>query len=171
MRMREFVVASLVATMFWTMAEGRQSVDTATPVDPSTISFEHDGVGVKGFALYFMDAQGRSIRIDVGKLRIDKTGKAVAKLPRLPPGTYSVDVVAYNKAGESPRAHAQPSQFIVTGAKSHERDLTGASTAPPKSSPPDHAKEDESAPQPKRGLLSRVYRGIVGADDGGSGEK
>ena len=75
MRMREFVVASLVATMFWTMAEGRQSVDAATPVDPSTISFEHDGVGVKGFALYVIDVQGRSTRIDVGRLRIDNQEK------------------------------------------------------------------------------------------------
>jgi len=169
--MREFVVASVVATMFCTIAEGRQSVDAAMPVDPSTISFEHDGVGVQGFALYFIDAQGRSIRIDIGKLRIDKSGKAVAKLPQLPPGTYSVDVVAYNQAGESPRVRAQPSQFTVTGAKSRERDLTGASTASPKSSPPGHAEDAEPTQRSKHGLLSRVYRGIVGADEEVTGEK
>ena len=170
MKMRAFLVASLIVESLVIPSAAQQPTAPTPPVDPSSISFEHDGVGVKGYALYIADAQGLAIRIDVGLLRRDKSGKVVAPLPPLPPGTYSVDVVAYNQAGESPRVRAQPSEFTLTRFSGSKPEATAKSKAP-KTPDDDHHKAQEAAPKAKGGFLSRVYRGIVGSDDEGSGEK
>jgi hypothetical protein len=160
MKMRTFFIASLVAPALATASAAPQSL--AKPAtDPSAITFEHDGARVSGFALYVTSAEGLSTRIDIGMPRRDKSGKLIAQLPALSPGTYTVDVVAYNQAGESPRVQARPHLITVTGAN-----VRSSEVPPQQQKAPASTRTDEpQPPKAKRGILSRVYRGIVGSDD------
>src|SRR3954467_10241765 len=80
----------------------------------TSISFEHDSKGVTGFAAYVTPDGAQALRIDLGLVKPNGAGKIVAHLPELPPGTYTIEVVAYNTAGESQRIPASPSPVTVS---------------------------------------------------------
>src|SRR5262245_6553394 len=82
--------------------------------DPARIVFQHDGQNISGFALYLLPDNGSPIRIDLGLLKPDANGNVSASLPPLPAGSYRVEIAAYNAAGESSRAPADPPSIIVT---------------------------------------------------------
>jgi hypothetical protein len=144
-------------------------------LNPSTISFEHDGKNVTGFVAYVSADSGLLLRLDLGPLRPDDQGRIVASVPSLPPGDYSIEIAAYNAAGESPHVPASPKRFRVTAQRARPADLTQTSrqpdTAPP--SPENKAPKDAAAKKdeakPKRGFLGKFYGAIVGSDeeDGG----
>jgi hypothetical protein len=89
-------------------------------VDPARVAFEHDGIATRGYALYLQREDGTAVRLDLGLLHPDEHGLLSAPLPELPVGLYTLEIVAYNAAGESPRARSEPSRFIVTAP--HRRD-------------------------------------------------
>ena len=150
-----------------------QAAASAPPTDPSSISFEHDGKGVSGFAAYVTPDGGEPLRIDLGALKPDAEGKITARIPPLPPGTYTLEIAAYNASGESARIPASPSRVTITaqagGAAGADHSQHAASAPPPakadadkKTKKPEPEKKDQ---EKKKGLFGRVYRGIVGSDD------
>src|SRR5262245_50526927 len=75
--------------------------ESAQPlIDPTSITFEHDGQNVTGFAAYVTAEGSPALRIDLGALR-PTAGKVTARLPTLPAGEYRIEIAAYNEAGES----------------------------------------------------------------------
>ena len=71
-----------------------QAADPTVPLNPSSILFDHDGRDLAGFAAYITPKDRPSLRFDLGPIRPDASGHVVARLPQLPPGTYSLEVVA-----------------------------------------------------------------------------
>lgn len=134
---------------------------TSELVNPSSISFEHDGRNVTGFVAYIATESGPPLRVDLGAIRPDK-GKIVARIPALSPGTYSLAVAAYNPAGESARVRAVPARFRVTESAA----LTKAEPRPDQSAvPAADLKKSEQPAKSKRSFLGKVYGVVVGSDE------
>lgn len=121
------------------------------------IVFEHDGVGVTGFALYAQPQEGKVVRVDLGMVPADERGRRSASLP-LPDGTYTLSVAAYNGEGESPRIPTSPARLSLR--RSESQGSPAAGTAPndaPEARAP--TKGDR-----KNGILRRIWRVVVGDD-------
>jgi len=141
---------------------------------PAIIEFDHDGRDVKGFVLYATRKEdGVQKRIDVGMPTKAKSGRMQITLPALPKGTWRLELAAYNAAGESPRANADPSEVRLDDAPSKLPPNAKASPEPkaaPKSPPGAHPpapqqKKPPPSPKKKAGALGKLWRVIVG-DDG-----
>jgi hypothetical protein len=146
---------------------------TADLVNPSSISFEQDGKDVTGFVAYVTAEGAAPLRIELGPLRPDNKGKVVARIPVLSPGNYSIQVAAYNTAGESPRVPAVPIRFRITGQNSAAAQSIQASTPTPGVVEPDKSAKKEPAKatsKKKSGIFGRVYGAVVGSDEEESGK-
>jgi hypothetical protein len=141
---------------------------------PAVIEFDHDGRGVKGFVLYATRTEdGAQKRIDVGMPTKAKSGRMQIGLPPLPKGTWRLELAAYNAAGESPRANADPPEVRLDDAPSKPPPSAKGSPEPtptPKSPPGAHApppqqKKPPSPPKKKVSALGKLWKVIVG-DDG-----
>ena len=142
-------------------------VDGQNPPAPR-VSFEHDGQGVTGFALYAQPEKGKAIRIDVGLVLADGNGGRSVALPSLPDGSYTLSIAAYNSVGESLRVATSPERVSVKGHKiAAERTPapeTVAAPAPPAAASPATSSAKPTKPE-KKGGLGRIWRAVVGEDD------
>lgn len=104
------------------------------PVNPKTITFEHDGKDTVGFALWVSRDGGAPVRVDLGASKPTKQAKVSVDLKGLPDGAYRIEVAAYNGAGESPRVPTDPPAFVIAkGAQ-------------------------------KPGIFKRLWGGVIGTD-------
>jgi hypothetical protein len=150
MRMWFFVTyAVLQAALVASVSDRTEATPGTTLQNPSTLSFDHDGVNVSGFVVYLTREGGPASRIDLGALRADAKGHRTTAIPHLPAGTYRVEIAAYNGAGESPRVPATPPRFEVTADRGNRTNDPSRSSG---------------------GLLGRIYRGIVGSDEESDGK-
>jgi len=127
-------------------AQNHDPADTQAepvPVDPKAIVFSHDGRETDGYALYVRRGRDPEQRIDLGALTPGSDGTISIPVPKLSRGTYTVELVAYNAGGESPRMPAAPPRIRI------ER----------------NAAAPEPSPQHRGGFLRWLWRTIVGADD------
>jgi len=164
-----------VVALWFCSAASAQDVARTPPADPSSISFEHDGKGVAGFAVYVTPEGGQPLRLDLGALKPDAAGKIVARIPPLPPGIYTLEIAAYNASGESDRIPADPPRVTITaragGTPPADHSQHTASSPAPAKADTDKSKTKKPEPEKakdqekKKGLFGRVYRGIVGSDD------
>jgi hypothetical protein len=134
------------------------------------IVFQHDGRGVAGYRLYARPERGPEQRVDLGLLVPDATGTVTTPLPALPPGRYTLEVTAYNAAGESPRIRASTG-FVTVDAPSAERAAPAAGPDPKTPAAPatpaaGRPSPPQSAPPPpkSRGFWGRVWGAIIGED-------
>jgi hypothetical protein len=149
-RLPVLIVAPALLTLLMPTPVVTQA-DTSELVNPSFISFEHDGKAVAGFVAYATAEGAPAIRFDFGSIRPDRNGKVVARMPALPPGIYRLEIAAYNSAGESPRVQAAPARFRVTEQK-------GARPS------------RKESPKPKRSFLGKLYGAVVGSDEEEAGK-
>ena len=126
------------------------------------ISFEHDGQGVSGFALYAESGKGKPLRVDLGMVTADAEGKRVVAVPRLPDGSYALSVAAYNAAGESARVPAAPARVFVRTEPALASTPSVSTGQPPATQPTMPAPAD-TAPK-KSGTLGRLWKVLVGED-------
>ncbi len=153
-RLRRLVAPALLTLLVWAVVAAQST--TSELVNPSSISFEHDGRDVTGFVAYISSDGAPPRRVDLGAIHPDARKIVVSRMPSLPAGVYSIEVAAYNAAGESPRVPAVPNRFRVT----EERDRPADSGKPARKEP---AKST-------RGLLGRIYGVVVGADEEDAGK-
>ena len=103
----------------------------------------------------------------------DRQGRISASLPKLPDGIYTLEVAAYNDAGESPSIPGDPSRFKVENPKSAESPPTPAAQPAPQpvpaagATPPSTKETKETAKEQerKRKPLGRLWKIIVGDDE------
>jgi hypothetical protein len=188
-RMRSrLLTAALLMLLAWLPVAGQST--TPDLVNPSSISFEHDGKDVTGFVAYITAQGAPPLRIDLGPLRPDGKGMVVARIPGLAPGSYSIEVAAYNQAGESPRVPTAPARFRIidqqAAAAPPELARTPAPAPAPVPAPPEPARVAAAAPAPapapertpatkeqpkaKRSFLGKLYGAVVGSDDEETGK-
>jgi hypothetical protein len=149
-----------------------QSVGPQRLTTPAVIEFDHDGRDVKGFVLYATRKEdGVQKRIDVGMPAKAKSGRLQITLPALPKGTWRLELAAYNSAGESARAMADPFEVRLEDEAPRPASTVksppqpkAAPKSPPGASPPPPQKPPPPAPK-KKGGLGKLWRFIVG-DDG-----
>jgi hypothetical protein len=84
---------------------------------PPTVTFEHEGSDVTGFALYARPERGQLLRVDLGPLPATGNGVRSFRLPDLPPGEYELSLAAYNALGESPRSPTEPRRVRIEAVK------------------------------------------------------
>ena len=142
---------------------------------PAVVEFEHDGQAVKGFVLYATRRQdGVQRRFDLGIPSKAKTGRFRAALPALDPGTWQLELAAYNGAGESPRTKAEPSEVRIDPPVRQQPPAATPPTAKaPAPAPPGARKPTPQKPPPqkppppkkKKGAMGKLWGLIVGEDD------
>jgi len=139
---------------------------------PAVVEFDHDGQAVKGFVLYATRRQdGVQRRLDLGMPSKGKSGRFQAALPALAPGTWQLELAAYNSAGESSRTKAEPSEVRIdppvrtpppaATPPTAKAAATGARTPSPQKPPP----EKPPPPKKKKGAMGKLWGLIVGEDD------
>jgi hypothetical protein len=157
---------------------------SAQSLPPSPVlEFDQEGRGVKGYILYATRREdGVERRIDVGLPSKPATGRFRVPLPPLEKGTWRIELAAYNDAGESPRAQADPPEVRIDGAASKPQPATKSQPATesqpaakgsPKPSPaaqkaPPPQKKAQKAPPPqkkKKGAMGKLWTFIVGDDE------
>jgi hypothetical protein len=166
------IVAELALVGGLAFSDARQDAPPAESllVNPSQITFEHDGRDVTGFALYLRRDAGEWVRFDLGALRPDGTGQISAKLPPLSDGDYTMEVAAYDRTAESPHVAANPGRFRITGSTRQDAAATSSTAAPPVASPgpadppPTSPPDASTNSTPKRGILGRLWILVVGDD-------
>lgn len=140
---------------------------------PTTIEFDHDGQGVKGFVLYATRKEdGVEQRIDLGMPTRGKSGRMQIAPPPLPSGIWRLELAAYNSAGESPRAKAEPFEVRLDDSSRKPPPSAKASSpakAEPKSPPTaqPQSPQQQKPPPPskkKKGGLGKLWRVIIGED-------
>jgi hypothetical protein len=138
---------------------------------PAVIEFDHDGVGVTGFVLYATRREdGAQRRIDVRMPAKTKAGRWQVTLPTLEKGTWRLELAAYNGAGESPRAKADPPEVRIDpkiSPKPPAPPAVKAATKPPpaaqKPTPP--PQKTPPPPKKKKGAMGKLWSLIVGDDE------
>ena len=148
---------------------GAMAVAHAQNPLPARLSFEHDGQGVTGFALYAQPEKGKAIRIDLGLVMADGNGGRSVAIPSLPDGTYALSIAAYNSAGESSRIAASPARIAMKNSQMAVKvpPATAVSAAPASkaASDPSTPSSPSSAKASKKGGLRRLWGAVVGEDD------
>jgi hypothetical protein len=137
----------------------------SSPTTP-ILEFEHEGSGLKGFVLYATRREdGVERRIDVGLPNKSATGHFQLSLPALEKGTWRIELTAYNDAGESPRAKADPPEVRIDGAAPNQQPavksppaVKGSPKAPP-------ATQKPPSPPKKKGTMRKLWTFIVGDDE------
>ena len=151
-------------------AAGQDNRSGPVTSDPTKIVFEHDGANVAGFVAYISAPGKAARRVDLGALRADPSGEITAPLPPLPAGTYTLELAAYNAAGESERVPAEPRRFTISKAReSIQSSPATAQVSEPAARPPDPTRAT-ARPKKKGGLFGRVWKGVVGDDDADQGK-
>jgi len=166
------IVAELALVGGLACSDARQDVPPAESllVNPSRITFEHDGRDVTGFALYLRRDAGEWVRFDLGALRPDGAGRISAKLPPLGDGVYTMEVASYNRTAESPHVAANPGRFQIAGSVRQDAAATSSTGAPPAAASgapdPPLTQPPDTSPNstPKRGILGRLWILVVGDD-------
>lgn len=88
-----------------------------SPIPPTTmLAWDHDGVSVDGFALYV-----DGVRSDLALPPRQSDGSYRAPFPALTPGTHTIEIAAYNLAGESTRASLSVRVVVIPSAPSNLR--------------------------------------------------
>lgn len=150
-----------------------------TAQDFQRIVFQHEGKNISGFVLYLEPQTGATVRLDLGPLVPDAKGQYSALLPAVPPGTYKVEIAAYNSAGESPRVPADPATLKVSApaamsGHSHEGVVSPPparqASEPPKTTQSDNDAKKQSDPKKdgdakKDGVGKKFWKVLVGDDD------
>ena len=133
---------------------------------PAVVEFDHDGRGVEGFVLYATRREdGVQRRIDVGMASKAKSGRLQIALPTLEPGTWRLELAAYNGAGESPRAKADPAEIrIDPAAKTPPSNVRPPAAAKPVPKTPPPAQKPAPPPK-KKGAMGKLWSFIVGDDE------
>ena len=140
---------------------------------PAVVEFEHDGRGVNGFVLYATRREdGAQRRFDLGMASKTKSGRLQLALPLLEPGTWRLELAAYNTAGESPRANADPSEVRIAPTvrkpppavqpPATAKDPTTPGVRKPSTPPP---PKPPPPPKKKKGAMGKLWSLIVGEDD------
>jgi hypothetical protein len=143
------------------------------PASPApVVEFDHDGQAVEGFVLYATRRQdGVQRRLDLGMPSKGKSGRFHAALPALAPGTWQLELAAYNSAGESPRTKAEPSEVRIDSPVRQPPPAATpptAKTAAPGAREPSPQKPPPQKPSPqkkKKGAMGKLWGLIVGEDD------
>jgi hypothetical protein len=137
-----------------------------SPTTP-ILEFEHEGTGVKGFVLYVTRREdGVERRIDVGLPSKSATRRFRVPLPPLEKGTWRIELAAYNDAGESPRAKADPPEVRIDPAASKLQPATKSQPAAKGSPKPSPAAQKAPPPQKKKkGAMGKLWTFIVGDDE------
>jgi hypothetical protein len=131
------------------------------------ITFQHDGDGVTGFALYAESRDAKPARVDLGMVPADARGNRTVVVPPLPDGTYALSVAAYNAKAESVRVPAAPAIVRVkNGLTDVDRGDAPArqAAAPPPVAPAAKGAPAEGAAERPAGALGRFWRILVGDD-------
>ncbi len=145
-----------------------EDASAQSPRSTVTIEFDHDGRDVDGFALYATRLEdGTQRRMDVGKARRTASGRLQVEVPALQKGTWRLELAAYNAAGESQRAPADPLDVRF--------DSDAAGRQPVVSAPVDRARvtaapatnSASTAPKKgkKKGTVHKLWSLIVGDDE------
>jgi hypothetical protein len=131
------------------------------------MEFEQVGHDIKGFVLYATRREdGAERRIDVGLPSKSATGRFRVPLPRLEKGTWRIELAAYNDAGESPRAMADPPEVRVDPEAPKPQPATKSQPAAKGS--PERSPAAQKAPPPqkkKKGAMGKLWTFIVGDDE------
>jgi hypothetical protein len=142
----------------------------------AALEFDQGGHDVKGFVLYATRREdGVERRIDLG-LPSRAHGRFRVPLPPLEAGTWRIELTAYNGAGESPRAKANPPELHIDAAtpktppvaKSAPVASGSGKSSPGAKSPPAAAKPPKPSPPPKNkkaGVMRKLWIVLVGADE------
>jgi hypothetical protein len=141
------------------------SVLAQSPPTPPVLEFEHEGTGVKGFVLYATRREdGVERRIDVGLPSKSATGRFRLPLPPLEKGTWRIELAAYNNAGESPRAKADPPEVRIDSAAPNVQPVMKSQPAAKGSPKPSPAAQKATPPKKKKGVMGKLWTFIVGDD-------
>jgi hypothetical protein len=131
------------------------------------ITFQHDGDGVTGFALYAESRDAKPVRVDLGMVPADARGNRTVVVPSLPDGTYALSVAAYNAKAESARVPAAPATVRFKAGLSNvdtgDAPARQAAATPPVVPAPVDAPREAAAERPK-GAMGRFWRILVGDD-------
>jgi hypothetical protein len=132
------------------------------PTSP-ILEFDQAGPDVKGYVLYVTRREdGVSRRIEVGLPSKSPSGRLQVPLPPLEKGTWRVELAAYNDAGESPRAKAEPPEIRVDPASPQKPPAAKGESK----RPPEPAKKPAPPKDPKKtGAMGKLWRFIVGSDE------
>lgn len=93
--------------LFAFTAHAQTKIPSPTPAN-YFLSWDHDGANLDGFALLVDGA-----RKDLGVIAKAPTGHYEAPFPALTPGAHTLDVVAYNVAGDSPKATLTVAVIVI----------------------------------------------------------
>jgi hypothetical protein len=140
----------------------------AQSLPPSPVlEFDQEGRGVKGYILYATRREdGVERRIDVGLPSKSATGRFRVPLPPLEKGTWRIELAAYNDAGESPRAKADPPEVRVVPEAPKPQPATKSPPAAKGSPKPSPAAQKAPPPQKKKkGAMGKLWTFIVGDDE------
>lgn len=96
MRFRSLILL-LALCLLPALASAQTPVPSPTPAT-TQLAWNHDGVNLDGFALYV-----DGTRSDVGLPTRQPDGSYRIPFPALTPGNHTLEVAAYNLAGESTR--------------------------------------------------------------------
>jgi len=138
------------------------------PASPAVVEFDHDGQAVKGFVLYATRLpDGFQRRLDLGMPSKGKSGRFQAALPALAPGTWQLELAAYNNAGESSRTKAEPSEFRIDSQvrKPPPAVTPPTAKAPGAGEPSPQKPPPQKPPKKKKGAMGKLWGLIVGEDD------
>jgi hypothetical protein len=129
------------------------------------LEFDQEGRDVKGYVLYATRREdGVERRIDVGLPSKSVAGRFRVPLPPLEKGTWRIELAAYNNAGESPRAMADPPEVRIDSAV-NAQPATKSQAAAKGSPKPSPAAQKATPPKKKKGVMGKLWTFIVGDDE------
>jgi hypothetical protein len=131
------------------------------------LEFDQEGRDVKGYVLYATRREdGVERRVDVGLPSRSDTGRFRVPLPPLEKGTWRIELAAYNNAGESPRAKADPPEVRIDSAAANAQPAIKSQPAAKGSSKPSPAAQKAMPPKKKKkGVMGKLWTFIVGDDE------